>query len=110
VSSLANLWEETAVPAPRFEPLVGATRAKVLIVGAGYLGVSAALHIAEAGGDAIVLEAEAPGWGASGRNGGQLIPGLKRDPDEIEGALGRERGERLWRFAGRTADFVFALI
>ena len=100
MSRLANLWEETAVPAPRLEPLVGA----------GYLGLSAALHIAEAGGDAIVLEAEAPGWGASGRNGGQLIPGLKHDPDEIEGALGRERGERLWRFAGRTADFVFALI
>ncbi|MFZ2105869.1 MAG: FAD-binding oxidoreductase [Roseiarcus sp.] len=110
MSRLANLWEETAVPEPRFEPLVGAAHAKVLIVGAGYLGLSAALHIAEAGGDAIVLEAEAPGWGASGRNGGQLIPGLKHDPDEIEAALGRERGERLWRFAGRTADFVFALI
>ena len=110
MSRLANLWEETAVPALRFEPLVGAAHAKVLIIGAGYLGLSAALHIAEAGGDAIVLEAEAPGWGASGRNGGQLIPGLKHDPDEIEAALGRERGERLWRFAGRTADFVFALI
>ena len=110
MSRLANLWEETAVPAPRFEPLVGAGHAKVLIVGAGYLGLSAALHIAEAGGDAVVLEAEAPGWGASGRNGGQLIPGLKHDPDEIEGALGRERGERLWRFAGGTADFVFDLV
>ena len=39
-----------------------------------------------------------------------MIPGLKHDPDEIEAALGRERGERLWRFAGGTADFVFALI
>jgi glycine/D-amino acid oxidase-like deaminating enzyme len=110
VSRLANLWEETAVPAARFEPLVGVARAKVLIVGAGYLGLSAALHIAEAGGDAIVLEAETPGWGASGRNGGQLIPGLKHDPDEIEAAFGRERGERLWRFAGGTADFVFDLV
>ena len=110
MSRLANLWDETAVPAPRFEPLVGAAHAKILIVGAGYLGLSAALHIAEAGGDAIVLEAETPGWGASGRNGGQLIPGLKHDPDEIEATLGRERGERLWRFAGSTADFVFGLI
>jgi glycine/D-amino acid oxidase-like deaminating enzyme len=110
VSRLANLWEETAVPAPRFEPLLGAARARVLIIGAGYLGLSAALHIAEAGGDPIVLEAEAPGWGASGRNGGQLIPGLKHDPEEIEAALGRERGERLWRFAGGTADFVFTLV
>jgi glycine/D-amino acid oxidase-like deaminating enzyme len=110
MSRLANLWEETAVAAPAVGPLVGAASADVLVVGAGYLGLSAALHIAEAGGDVIVLEAQAPGYGASGRNGGQLIPGLKYDPDEIEASLGRERGERLWRFAGGTADFVFALI
>ena len=63
MSRLANLWEETAVPAPKLEPLDGGARADVLVVGAGYLGLSAALHIAEAGGDAIVLEAEAPGYG-----------------------------------------------
>jgi glycine/D-amino acid oxidase-like deaminating enzyme len=110
VSRLANLWEETAVSAPIVEPLEGNVRADVLVVGAGYLGLSAALHIAEAGADAIVLEAQAPGYGASGRNGGQLIPGLKYDPDDIEASLGRERGERLWRFAGHTADFVFDLV
>ena len=53
---------------------------EVLVVGAGYLGLSAALHLAEAGRDVVVLDAEAPGWGASGRNGGQVIPGLKYDP------------------------------
>jgi glycine/D-amino acid oxidase-like deaminating enzyme len=110
MSRLANLWEETAVAAPTVEPLDGEARADVLVVGAGYLGLSAALHIAEAGGDVVVLEAQAPGYGASGRNGGQLIPGLKYDPDDIEASLGRERGERLWRFAGGTADFVFALV
>ncbi len=110
MSLLANLWEETAVPPPAAEPLDGVVRTEVLVVGAGYLGLSAALHIAEAGGDAVVLEAEAPGYGASGRNGGQLIPGLKYDPDEMEDVYGRERGERLWRFAGGTADFVFGLV
>jgi glycine/D-amino acid oxidase-like deaminating enzyme len=110
MSRLANLWEESAVAAPSVEPLDGGGGADVLVVGAGYLGLSAALHIAQAGGDAIVLEAAAPGFGASGRNGGQLIPGLKYDPDDIEAFLGRERGERLWRFAGGTADFVFALV
>ena len=110
MSRLANLWEDTAVPAPRLEPLAAETRADVLVIGAGYLGLSAALHIAEAGGDAIALDAEAPGYGASGRNGGQLIPGLKHDPDEIEATLGRTRGERLWRFAAGTADFVLALV
>jgi glycine/D-amino acid oxidase-like deaminating enzyme len=107
---LANLWEETSVAAPHTQPLQGRGRAQTMILGAGYLGLSAALHLAEAGRDVLVLEAETPGFGASGRNGGQVIPGLKHDPDEIEAALGRAIGERLWRFAGGTADLVFRLI
>ena len=110
MSRLANLWEETAVAAPATPPLEGSVRADVLVVGAGYLGLSAALHLAQAGGDVVVVDAEGPGWGASGRNGGQIIPGLKYDPEEIEAALGRERGERLWRLAGGTADLVFDLV
>jgi glycine/D-amino acid oxidase-like deaminating enzyme len=110
MSRLANLWEETAVASPMAESLDGSASADVVVVGGGYLGLSAALHIAEAGGSVILVEAHMPGYGASGRNGGQLIPGLKYDPDEIEAKFGRERGERLWRFAGDTADFVFALV
>jgi glycine/D-amino acid oxidase-like deaminating enzyme len=110
VSRAANLWEETAVAAPATPPLEESTSADVVIVGAGYLGLSAALHLAEAGVSVVVLDAETPGWGASGRNGGQIIPGLKYDPDEIEALFGKERGERLWRFAGRTADVVFELV
>jgi glycine/D-amino acid oxidase-like deaminating enzyme len=109
-SRAANLWEETAIEAPATPPLESSSEADVVIVGAGYLGLSASLHLAEAGIDVIVLEAEWPGWGASGRNGGQVIPGLKYDPDEIEARLGREPGERLWRFAGATAEIVFDLI
>jgi glycine/D-amino acid oxidase-like deaminating enzyme len=109
-SRAANLWEETAVAAPATPPLVGAVAADVAIVGAGYLGLAAALRLAEAGTDVVVLDAEAPGWGASGRNGGQIIPGLKYDPDEIEALFGLDRGERLWRFAGATADIVFDLV
>jgi len=106
----ANVWEETAVPAPVVPPLEGTHQASVLVVGAGYLGLSAALHLAQAGVDVIVVDAEAPGWGASGRSGGQVIPGLKYDPSELEATFGRERGERIWRFAGATADFVFDLV
>ena len=106
----ANLWEETAIAAPPTPPLEASLKTDVLIIGAGYLGLSASLHLAEAGADVVALDAEAPGWGASGRNGGQIIPGLKYDPDEIETMLGRERGERLWRFAGGTADLIFALV
>ena len=106
----ANVWEETAVPAPVVPTLAGAHQASVLVVGAGYLGLSAALHLAEMGVRVVVVDAEAPGWGASGRNGGQVIPGLKYDPGELEAMFGRERGERIWRFAGAAADFVFDLI
>jgi glycine/D-amino acid oxidase-like deaminating enzyme len=72
--------------------------------------LSSALHLALQGVDVIVVDAEVPGWGASGRNGGQVIPGLKYDPGELEAMFGRERGERLWRFAGGTADFVLDLV
>lgn len=106
----ANLWEETAVAPPVVPPLDGAHTASVLVVGAGYLGLSAALHLALAGVDVLVVDAEMPGWGASGRNGGQIIPGLKYDPGELEAMFGRDRGERIWRFAGATADFVFDLV
>src|SRR4051794_22532580 len=105
-----NLWEETAIAAPPISVLDRSRTTDVLVIGAGYLGLSAALHLAEAGVSVVALDAEAPGWGASGRNGGQIIPGLKYDPDELEAMLGHERGERLWRFAGATADTVFDLV
>jgi glycine/D-amino acid oxidase-like deaminating enzyme len=105
-----NLWEETAVGAPSCPGLDQSVSADVAIIGAGYLGLSAALHLAQGGANVVVLDAHEPGWGASGRNGGQIIPGLKYDPDELEAIYGREAGERIVRFAGATADFVFDLV
>lgn len=104
-----SLWAATAPPAPATPPLQGTVRADVAIVGAGYTGLSAALHLAERGTSVVVLDAGEPGWGASGRNGGQVIPGLKYDPDELEAMFGPERGPRLVDFAGRVADLVFDL-
>ena len=75
---------------------------------AGLFGLSTALHLAERGIKAIVLEAKEPGFGGSGRNGGQVIPGLKLDPDELEKMYGPERGPRLVDFVGRTADVVWS--
>jgi glycine/D-amino acid oxidase-like deaminating enzyme len=80
------------------------------VVGAGYTGLSAALHLAERGADVVVLDAAEPGWGGSGRNGGQVIPGLKDDPDELERTFGPETGRRIWQIAGGAADLVFELI
>ena len=105
-----SLWHATAPQAAPTPPLAADTRAEVCIVGAGYAGLSTALHLAEAGVSAVVLEAREPGWGASGRNGGQVIPGIKYDPSEIEAKYGAEAGEALTRFVGSTADLVFELI
>src|SRR5216684_7849706 len=101
----------TAVePLPETAPLEGDRRADVAVVGAGYTGLSAALHLAERGAEVVVLEAAEPGWGGSGRNGGQVIPGLKHEPDELERKFGAETGRRMWEISGGAADFVFELI
>jgi glycine/D-amino acid oxidase-like deaminating enzyme len=105
-----SLWAATAPPAPPTPPLETSARADVCVIGAGYAGLSTALALAERGIETIVLEAREPGWGGSGRNGGQVIPGLKYDPDELEAMFGPERGPRLVDFAGRAADAVFDLI
>ncbi|MEM1316607.1 MAG: FAD-binding oxidoreductase, partial [Pseudomonadota bacterium] len=84
--------------------------ADVIVVGGGFTGLSAALRLAEAGRSVTVLEAERIGWGASGRNGGQVLPGLKLDPDDMVAKWGQARGERLAAFAGGDADLVFELI
>lgn len=82
----------------------------VVIVGGGIMGLSTALHAARAGLSVQVLEARAIGQGASGLNGGQVIPGLKYDPEWLVQHFGKERGEALIAFAASTADAVFELI
>jgi glycine/D-amino acid oxidase-like deaminating enzyme len=105
-----SLWAATARKAPATPPLDASRQADVAIVGAGYSGLGAALQLAESGISVIVLEAGEPGWGASGRNGGQVIPGLKSDPDEVVAMFGLEAGEHLVRVAGGAPDTVFDLI
>ena len=105
-----SLWAATAPAAVPTPPLQESVTADVCIVGAGYAGLSTALHLAERGIKAVVLEAKEPGFGGSGRNGGQVIPGLKFDPDELETMFGTERGPRLVDFVSRTADVVWELI
>jgi glycine/D-amino acid oxidase-like deaminating enzyme len=105
-----SLWAATAQPGEPAPALAESARADVCVIGAGYAGLSTALHLAERGVSAVVLEAKEPGYGGSGRNGGQVIPGLKYDPDDLETMFGPERGPRLVQFAGSTADVVFDLI
>jgi glycine/D-amino acid oxidase-like deaminating enzyme len=107
---MANLYLETAERAEPVMPLAGDRKADVVVIGGGYTGLSTALHLAERGTDVVLLEACEPGWGASGRNGGQVNPGLKHDPDTVERDVGGELGARLVAFAGGAPAFVFALI
>jgi glycine/D-amino acid oxidase-like deaminating enzyme len=105
-----SLWAATAEPGPPAPRLVGPAEADVAVIGGGFTGLSAALHLAEAGKQVILLEAAEPGWGASGRNGGQVNPGWKVLPSEIRARYGGARGERVVRMAHATCDLVFALI
>jgi glycine/D-amino acid oxidase-like deaminating enzyme len=105
-----SLWAATAPAAPAAPPLLESTATDVLVIGGGYTGLSTALHLAERGVGVTVLEANEPGWGASGRNGGQVNPTLKHDPDDLVRMLGAERAEPLIDAISRSADLVFDLI
>src|SRR6218665_2885400 len=94
-----SLWAASAVPAPATTPLDSNAQADVIVIGAGYCGLSTALHLAERGVRVLLLEARQGGFGASGRNRGQVIPRLKHNPRQ-----------RLIDFANGTADAVFGLI
>ena len=105
-----SAWLRTATSAGKWPPLAADADAEVAIIGAGYAGLNAALRLAELGRSAVVLEAEEPGYGGSGRNGGQVIPGLKHDPGELGAMLGQMQGAALARFAGEAAGRTFDLI
>lgn len=106
-----NLWTHTAEPPPETPQLVGDASADCVIVGGGFTGLSTALHLAEKGAAVIVLEAEGPGFGASGRNNGQVIPAFSRhNPDDIVALFGEERGEQMNAWVGDSASLVFDLI
>ena len=101
IRSPDSLWAAMTPAGPDLPELVGTSEADVIVIGAGFTGLSTALHLREAGVDVAIVEAMEPGWGASGRNNGQVIPTLSRpDPDDIvakHGAVGE-------RFVGLLRD------
>lgn len=86
--------------------LDAAIAADVCVVGGGYTGLSAALHLAERGYDVVLLEAQRIGWGAAGRNGGQVGSGQRRDEAELEARFGRDVAHRLWDLAEEAKEIV----
>src|SRR5436853_295057 len=107
---LQSLWSVTAPAGPVCGRLEEALHAQVAVIGAGYTGLSAALHLAERGREVVVLEAADIGARASGTNGGQVIPGVKHDPDTLERIFGHDAGSRLVATAAAGPDLVFELI
>ena len=81
-------YAATATPLPEFEQLRGEHSADVCVIGAGFTGLSAALHLAEAGFKVMLLDAHRVGFGASGRNGGQLGTGQRMEQDDLLKLMG----------------------
>ncbi|MGK7755578.1 MULTISPECIES: NAD(P)/FAD-dependent oxidoreductase [unclassified Roseovarius] len=93
-----------------FAPLRGEEKADVCVVGGGFTGLSAALHLAEAGLDVVLLEAHRVGFGASGRNGGQLGSGQRQDQRTLEKMVGRADAAKLWELAEGSKALVKGLV
>lgn len=105
-----SYYAATANPAPEHPCLEDAETCDVCIIGGGYTGVSVGLHLAERGYDVVLLESERIGWGASGRNGGQLGSGQRKGQDELEKMLGLEQARLLWELAEESKSVSKQLI
>ena len=91
-------------------PLDGSLRADVCVVGGGYTGLSSALHLAQRGYDVVLLEARQPGWGASGRNGGQLCSGQRKDQITLTRMVGADAARQFWELAEAAKNLAKKLI
>lgn len=106
-----NSWyAATATELPPQPPLNGTTTTDVCVIGAGYTGVSTALHLAKLGFDCVVLDAQRIGFGASGRNGGQLGMGQRMDQRDLIRLVGDQTADLLWDMGLAAQELVKDLI
>lgn len=107
---MSSWYADTATPFPNQPPLTGDVRVDVCVVGAGYTGLGAALELARRGASVVVLEADGVGRAASGRNGGQVHTGHRRDQVWLEKAVGEADALALWRLALEARAHLHAVI
>ncbi|WP_081280169.1 NAD(P)/FAD-dependent oxidoreductase [Vibrio natriegens] len=105
-----SLWQNTGGQPIETKPLSGDIKTDVVIIGAGFTGNSAALHLAESGVDVCVLESKYVGYGGSGRNTGLVNAGLWTPPDDIERIFGQKEGQKLNQALTNGPELVFGLV
>ncbi|MCV6596339.1 MAG: FAD-binding oxidoreductase [Mangrovicoccus sp.] len=101
-----SYYAASAAPLPPFPAAAAALRCDICVIGGGYTGLSAALHLAQAGYDVILLEAQRVGFGASGRNGGQVSRGQRLEQDALEQMLGRDHAQALWQIGDQAVTLL----
>lgn len=106
----ASWYAETVGPLPEHPALEGSVRADACVIGGGYAGLSAALHLAERGLSVVLVEANRIGWGASGRNGGQLGVGPRAEITKYEQAVGPDDARKVWEIGVEANRLVRDLI
>lgn len=105
-----GLWGQSAPPAPQTAALEGAARAKVVVVGGGYTGLSSALHLAERGVDVVLIEARKIGFGGAGRNVGLVNAGMWVMPEVLVQTLGPVYGDRLLSALGEGPAQAWGIV
>lgn len=106
----ASLWAVTAAPRAACAALQAPLQVDVAVIGGGVTGLSAALHLAQAGVNAALFEAFEIGHRASGLNGGQIVPGFKPLPSALIKRFGEPAAQRMMRLGYDCADELFALV